>query len=341
MSEAQNNSKRRDSSSKIIFEDPTLCAQFIKGYLDIPLLKDIQPEDIEDVTSRYVHLFAEERNSDVVKRVHIKAQRNDQSHISEELPFYLISLIEHKSNVDYNVVMQVFRYMVFIWEDYEKEMEKQQPGVSKTKGFRYPPILPIVFYDGIDNWTAAVRLHERIFLSDILGEYIPDYRCILMQLREYSNAELMKRQDVLSVVMMLTNLHQASDFIKIESEVSPEYLQKVLKDAPEYLLTIVAQVTGALLGEINVPDGEIERFSEQIKERHMGKLFANFEPYDVQATRKEAREEGRASEMERGIERLVNAVKQLGGSIDTAAQQLKVQYDLDESTASDKANLYW
>ena len=23
-----------------------------------------------------------------------------------------------------NVVMQVFRYMVFIWEDYEKEMEK-------------------------------------------------------------------------------------------------------------------------------------------------------------------------------------------------------------------------
>ena len=42
--------------------------------------------------------------------------------------FYWISLIEHKSNVDYNVVMQVFRYMVFIWEDYEKEMEEGSLG---------------------------------------------------------------------------------------------------------------------------------------------------------------------------------------------------------------------
>ena len=332
------NSKHRDSSSKIIFEDPTLCAQFLKGYLDIPLLKDVQPEDIEDVTNRYVHLFTEERNSDVVKRVHIKAKGHYQAQELQEMPFYLISLIEHKSNVDYNVVMQVFRYMVFIWEDYEKEMEKQQPGVSKTQGFRYPPVLPIVFYDGLENWTAALRLHERILLSDILGEYIPDYRCILMQLSEYSNADLMKREDVLSVVMMLTNLHQASDFAKIEREVSSEYLQKVLMEAPEYLLNIVAQVTGALLGEINVPDEEIERFSEQIKERHMGKLFANFEDYDVQATRKEAREEG---VKEGRAEGLVAAVKQLGGTMEIAIQQLISLYGLNEEEAKEKVKLYW
>ncbi|MGN0365866.1 MAG: Rpn family recombination-promoting nuclease/putative transposase [Suilimivivens sp.] len=27
-----------------------------------------------------------------------------------------MSLIEHKSNVEYNVHMQIFRYMVYIWE---------------------------------------------------------------------------------------------------------------------------------------------------------------------------------------------------------------------------------
>ena len=255
--QSQSNSKYRDSSNKIIFEDPTLCAQFLRGYLNIPLLKDVQPEDIEDVTSRYVHLFTEERNSDVVKRVHIAPQEGASA---KETQFYLISLIKHKSNVDYNVVMQVFRYMVFIWEDYEKEMEKRQSGISKTKDFRYPPILPIVFYDGVENWTAAVRLHERVLFSDVLGEYIPDYRCILMQLKEYSNAELMKREDVLSVIMMLTNLHQMSDFVQIEREVSPEYLQKVMKDAPKYLLGIVAQITEVLLSRINVPDKEIDKF---------------------------------------------------------------------------------
>ena len=74
------NTKFRDSSSKLIFEDPILCAQFLRDYVDIPLLKDVQPEDIEDETERFVHLFTEERNSDVIKRVRIK---------KEETSFYL------------------------------------------------------------------------------------------------------------------------------------------------------------------------------------------------------------------------------------------------------------
>lgn len=109
----------RDSSGKTIFEDPILCSQFLKNYVDIPLLKDVEPEDIEDVTERYVHMFIEERNSDIVKKVHLK-----------ENSFYLVSLIEHKSDVDYNIVMQVFRYITFIWENYEKEQEMKCPGIS-------------------------------------------------------------------------------------------------------------------------------------------------------------------------------------------------------------------
>ena len=80
------NSKRKDSSSKIIFGNHELCAQFLKGYTEIPFLKDVQPGDIEDVTERYVSMFREERNSDVVKKVRVH---------NSEVPFYFISLIEH------------------------------------------------------------------------------------------------------------------------------------------------------------------------------------------------------------------------------------------------------
>ena len=62
------NTTFRDSSAKIIFKDPILCAQFLRDYVDIPILKDVEPEDIEDETDRFVHLFTEERDSDVVKR---------------------------------------------------------------------------------------------------------------------------------------------------------------------------------------------------------------------------------------------------------------------------------
>ena len=111
------------------------------------------------------------------------------------MPFYLISLIEHKAQVDYNVVMQILRYMVFIWEDYEKRENGKTKGISKTKQFKYPPILPIIYYDGIANWTAALHLKERIFFSEIFGKYVPDFECMLIPLHKYSNQEIMEGKE--------------------------------------------------------------------------------------------------------------------------------------------------
>lgn len=147
----------------------------------------------------------------------------------------------------------------------------------------------------------------------------------------------MKREDVLSVIMMIANLHQAADFVRIGNDVGREYLQEVFADAPEYLLEIVEQVVKALLLEINVPDEEVEEFSGQIKEKRMGKLFANFEPYDVQATRREAKEE----ETENGIQRLVKVGKKHGFTQEDTAEDLVEQYGLSSEEADKKVKLYW
>ena len=125
------NSQVRDSGGKIIFGDNTLCSQFLRDYIPLPYLKDVQPEDIEDVSDRFVPLFAEERNADRVKKVNIRGEK----------PFFLVSLIEHKTHVDYNVCMQIFRYMVYIWDAYEKEEEQKQAGISKLAGFKVDELL--------------------------------------------------------------------------------------------------------------------------------------------------------------------------------------------------------
>ena len=104
-----------DSGGKLIFGNPTLLAQLLRDYSGMEILKDVHPEDIEDVTTRYIPMFTEERDSDVVKKVRLP----------EKGELFLITLIEHKSYVDYNVVMQLLRYMVYIWEDYEKQKEKE------------------------------------------------------------------------------------------------------------------------------------------------------------------------------------------------------------------------
>ncbi len=67
------------------------------------------------MSERFVTLYEEECIADTVKRIKIQWKE----------PFYLISLIEHKISVDYNVGMHVLRYRSRIWEDYAKEMEIQ------------------------------------------------------------------------------------------------------------------------------------------------------------------------------------------------------------------------
>jgi len=144
--EVMHNSKIADSSSKIIFEDNTLYAQFLRDYIEFPCFKNIQPEDIEDVSEQYIPLFAEERNADRVKRINIKS----------DVPFFLVSLIEHKSSVDYNVSMQILRYMIHIWEVYAKEAEKLQKGITKTAGFTFPT--PFVLFSPINSPFRKVTL---------------------------------------------------------------------------------------------------------------------------------------------------------------------------------------
>ena len=67
-----NNSKTQDSAAKLIFGNNRLCSQFLRDYSEIDLLKDVREEDIEDMTTRYIPMFTEERDSDVVKKVHLK-----------------------------------------------------------------------------------------------------------------------------------------------------------------------------------------------------------------------------------------------------------------------------
>ncbi|MFR2214244.1 MAG: Rpn family recombination-promoting nuclease/putative transposase [Ruminococcus sp.] len=51
---------------------------------------------------------------------------------------YVISLIEHKSDIDYDVAMQLLRYMTVIWQDYKRcRIRRWQTAVSeRTFGIR-------------------------------------------------------------------------------------------------------------------------------------------------------------------------------------------------------------
>lgn len=342
----QLNSALADSSSKIIFDDKILCSQFLRDYIDLPYLRDVQPDDIEDVSEQFVPLFSEERNADRVKRVNIK----------NENPFFLISLIEHKSKVDYNVCMQILRYMIHIWEYYEKEAEKMHKGISKTAGFKYPPIIPIVYYEGRGKWSVPLNFHERVWEGDTFGKYLPDFDYYLVPLREFSNEDLMNKRDEISLVMLINKLQTATDIEEFR-RIPAEQLEEIIKDSPEHLLQIISDILLALLLKQNVPVEEAEDLAGNIKEKRMGLLFENMEKIDIQEERRHTEEQRRLKEEERRLREeehklremaeekalrlFIEAYQELGAEKEIALQKLMEKFELNEEQASMCLQRYW
>ncbi len=280
------NTTPKDSGAKLIFDNHTLCAQFLRGYTDVELLKNVQPDDIEDISERFVWMWHEERESDSVKKVHLHGSEGD-------ITLYLIALIEHQSKVDHDMSFRILRYTVQILTDYADEQEKQKKGITRTSDFRYPPILPIVFYDGPGNWTAATNFRERVQLSDILGEFIPDFHYLVVPLSRYSNRELVEKNDELSLVMLIDKLRSAADFRQLK-DIPEEYFESISRNSPESVLKLIGKIIAVLLLRLNVPRDEVAQFTDQIERRNFTMLFENFEAYDVQETRRISKAEGKA-----------------------------------------------
>lgn len=167
----------------------------------------------------------------------------------------------------------------------------------------------------------------------MIDAYIPNFKCILIQVKDFSNAELRKKEDELSVLMMINKLQEAADFTELEKELDAEYINRIIEKSPEYLLDIMVIVTKALLMKLNVPNEEVEAFTEKIKERKMGDWVGHFKGYDVQETRR--------VEREKGIERLINILKKLETTKETVILQLMEEYEFTEDEAIKAVEKYW
>ncbi len=312
------NSKTHDNGAKLIFDDPILCAQFLRGYTNIDILKDVQPEDIEDISERFLPMWQEGRDSDSVKKVHLK-----------DYALFLIAIVEHQSNVYYDMAFKILRYIVMVWTDYEAEQESLHPGITKTKDFRYPPVLPIVYYEGHIEWTAVRNFNERVYLQDILGKYIPSFEYVLVPLNDYSRQDLIEKKDELSLILLINKLRDSEDF-KTLKDIPQDYFEDLELKTPDYLLSLISKIIAVFLYRLNVPRKEVESFTDQIKRRDFDMLFDSFEAYDIQETRRISREEGRIEgKIEGKIESLLELLNNIGPISTNLETTIQSTTDLD------------
>ena len=273
-----------DVNNRIIFKNHTLCAQFLRDYIGLDILKDITEEDIEDVTEKYQKYLGISFDTDTVKRIHIRDIAD-----GSDMPMYIVSLVEHKSDVDYNVVMQLLQYMTCIWHDYEVTMKNNNLGNAKNKDFRYPPILPIVYYEGKRKWTSPMSLGERIFMGDVFSAYVPDFTYKLINLHGYTNDELLAHGDEMSFLMMINRVQSAED-LKAFLNVNRKQVQSIIDGASEGILEIIMGTIWNLMMKMNMPTEDAQDCMRELGERSMGNWFENMDKMDIQAERRNTAE---------------------------------------------------
>jgi hypothetical protein len=155
--------KVKDNSFKLILGNHQLFVQFLKDFTGIPVLRDIQPEDIEDQSERFIPLFQNNRDSDTVKCINLK----------DKAPLFVIAIVEHESKVNFQAAFKMLRYVYLVLDRYEKDAEAERPGITMTRDFLFPPVLPIIFYDGSETWTAERNFRDRTALKEAFSSYIP------------------------------------------------------------------------------------------------------------------------------------------------------------------------
>lgn len=307
----------RDVSNRSVLKDPLLCAQFLKDYVDGSLFKDLRPEDIEDESEKYQAYLGIAFETDTVKKIRIRA--NDR----ETVPVYLISLVEHKSRVDYNVSMQLLRYMVCIWNEYAREMAGRGKGDPRNKSFRYPPIIPIIYYEGAESWSADLNLRDRILMNDIFSDFIPDFTYKLVRCHDYTNEELLENKDEMSLLMTLGKVQTVEDVSRLVT-VEKDKVEGIIRKAPEHLLEVIASTIWSLCMKMNVPQEEAAQYTRKVREGQMGYWFENMEKMDIQAERRNtAKARAELEEKRKEIEKIDEELKGKNEELKGKEEELK------------------
>jgi len=284
--------KVKDNIYKTIFGEPQLFLEFLENFISIDILKNLPPDSVEDISERFLPLFSDNKDSDTVKKINLNDDEN----------LFVIGILEHESEINYTSSFKMLQYIVYVIADYVKENDKKYAeeinryGVTKlklsnSKEFKYPPVLPIVFFDGAGEWTSEKNFFDKTEKNAIFEKYVPKFEYELVNLNDYSQQDLVDFNNALSLLLVMDKVRRSTD-IKGLRKLPEQYIEEMSKKVPEPFLVIFRDCVELLLRKINIPAEEIEKITERIYERRFNAMFDIIDGYDVQATRKQAKEEG-------------------------------------------------
>lgn len=196
-----------DRGYKTLLASEEIFLELLRSFVDMGWVSQIVPDALTKMDTTYILQDFTEKEADLVYRLKLQEQ---------DIIFYI--LLELQSTVDFQMPYRLLTYMMGIWRDTLKNID---PKETERKDFRLPSIVPIVLYNSKERWTACRQFRHTLAASELFGEYVVDFKYILIDVNRYEKQTLTALDNFIGSVF------------KIDQAVNPkEYRNRLLEIGP-------------------------------------------------------------------------------------------------------------
>ena len=179
-----------------IFAHRRTVADLLRGFAG-KLARHLDFSTLERLPASFVTEHLGQRHADMLWKI----RTTDGSWL------YLLVLLEFQSTVDHHMALRMLDYTVRVLQGLGSD--------DRGPSGKYPPLLPVVIYNGERRWTAATDIRELFAtMPDQLLGYRPRHQYLLLDLRALDPTAL-PPENVVSLIAMLERARSQGQLEKL------------------------------------------------------------------------------------------------------------------------------
>ena len=191
----KSNHQLQDKGYKKLFSNKEMFLEFLQTFVREDWVRDINTDDLVRVDKEYVLQDYRKKEADIVYKMKFKSPATGEE---REAIFYV--LFELQSSVDRLMPYRLLMYMVQIWK---QELSNVTHEDAQNKDYKLPAIIPIVLYNGSQQWDAVIEFKDLISEADRFEDWIVNFKYILVDVDQYSEEELLRISNSISLIIMM------------------------------------------------------------------------------------------------------------------------------------------
>lgn len=184
-----------DKGYKKSLSKPAEFLHFLRKYIGADWMMKLQEADVSLCDKELLERDYEGKEADLIYRVNMPDGKEIIIFILQELQSY----------VDYTMIFRILVYVVNTLVKYFLDVDKKE---RERSGFRLPAMVPIVFYNGAERWTAAMNLRSYQNNGELFGEHILNLEYYLVNLAEIEEEYILSTNTVLDNIMYCDKFRQ-------------------------------------------------------------------------------------------------------------------------------------